>query len=46
VGSLSTQVLVRVFAAGAAATWIAGSYLSKTTDSLDRRLGLGEDWAG
>jgi cation:H+ antiporter len=46
VGSLSTPLLVLVFAAGAAATWIAGLFLSKTTDSLDRRLGLGDELGG
>ena len=45
-GSLSTPLLVLVFAAGAAATWAAGVYLSKTTDSLDRRLGLGDALGG
>jgi cation:H+ antiporter len=35
-----------VFVAGAGATWAAGVYLSKTTDSLDRRLGLGEELGG
>jgi cation:H+ antiporter len=46
VSGLSTPLLVAVFVAGAAATWIAGVYLSKTTDSLDRRLGLGEELGG
>jgi cation:H+ antiporter len=46
VGSLSTPLLVVVFVAGAVATWIAGLFLSKTTDSLDRRLGLGEALGG
>jgi cation:H+ antiporter len=32
---------VLVFAAGSVATWIAGTTLSKTTDALDRRFGLG-----
>ena len=44
--SLSTPLLVVVFVAGAGATWAAGLYLSKTTDSLDRRLGLGEALGG
>ncbi len=43
---LSTPLLVLVFAAGAAATWFAGISLSRTTDSLDRRLGLGEELGG
>ena len=31
-GALTTPLLVVVFAAGAMATWIAGTALSKTTD--------------
>jgi cation:H+ antiporter len=46
VGSLSTPLLVVVFVAGGAATWLAGIYLSKTTDSLDTRFGLGEALGG
>jgi cation:H+ antiporter len=46
VGSLSTPLVVLVFVAGAGATWMAGLFLSKTTDSLDRRLGLGEALGG
>jgi cation:H+ antiporter len=46
VGSLSTPLVVLVFVAGSAATWVAGLFLSKTTDSLDRRLGLGEALGG
>ncbi len=45
-GGLSTPLLAVVFAAGAAATWLAGVYLSKTTDALDSRLGLGEALGG
>jgi cation:H+ antiporter len=45
-GSLSTPLLVVVFAAGAVATWIAGTALSKTTDVIDRRLNLGEALGG
>ena len=44
--SLASPLLVVVFAAGAAATWVAGVLLSKTTDALDVRLGLGEDLGG
>jgi len=44
--SLSTPLLVLVFAAGAAATWAAGIALSRTTDVLDRRFGLGEALGG
>jgi cation:H+ antiporter len=46
VGSLATPILVLVFAAGAVATWAAGVTLSKTTDSLDARLGFGEELGG
>jgi cation:H+ antiporter len=46
VTSLATPVLLLVFAAGAVATWIAGVALSKTTDALDVRLGLGEELGG
>jgi len=46
VSSLSTPLLVLVFVAGAGATWAAGIFLSKTTDSLDRRFGLGEALGG
>jgi cation:H+ antiporter len=37
---------VLVFVAGSAATWAAGIYLSKTTDALDNRFGLGEALGG
>jgi cation:H+ antiporter len=39
-------VLLGVFVAGAVATWIAGTALSKTTDVIDRRFGLGEALGG
>ncbi len=45
-GALSTPLLVVVFVAGGVATWIAGVYLSKTTDALDTRFGLGEALGG
>ena len=44
--SLGTPVLVLMFAVAAIATWIAGTTLSKTTDALDERLGLGEELGG
>ncbi|PWU22298.1 MAG: sodium:proton exchanger [Candidatus Rokuibacteriota bacterium] len=44
--SLGSPALVFVFVAGAVATWVAGIYLSKTTDALDDRLGLGEALGG
>jgi cation:H+ antiporter len=37
---------VLVFAAAAVATWGAGVVLSKSTDALDARLGLGEELGG
>jgi len=46
VASLATPLLILVFAAGAAATWAAGVALSKTTDALDARLGLGQELGG
>jgi cation:H+ antiporter len=44
--SLATPWLVVVFVAGVGATWLAGVRLSKTTDALDFRLGLGEELGG
>ena len=38
--------MIVVFAAAAAATWVAGIALSKTTDALDTRLGLGAELGG
>jgi cation:H+ antiporter len=46
VSGLSTPLLVAIFVAGAGATWLAGIYLSKTTDALDARLGLGDALGG
>jgi len=46
VGGLSSALLILFFLGGAAATWGAGTQLSKTTDALDSRLGLGEDIGG
>ena len=43
---LSSPLLVLVFIAASAVTWFAGVYLSKTTDSLDVRLGLGQELGG
>lgn len=45
-GGLSTPLLVVVFVVAAAATWLAGTFLSKSTDSLDTRFGLGEELGG
>ena len=44
--SLATPLLVLVFVAGSVATWVAGTALSKTTDALDARLGLGQELGG
>jgi cation:H+ antiporter len=41
VSGFSSVLLVIIFLAGAAITWVAGVFLSKTTDSLDERLHLG-----
>jgi cation:H+ antiporter len=46
VSGLSSALLLLIFLAGAAATWAAGILLSKTTDALDARLGLGDDIGG
>ena len=43
---VATPLLLLVFAAGAAATWVAGMLLSKATDTLDARLGLGDELGG
>jgi len=46
VNALSNPLLILVFAAGAAATWIAGVFLSRATDALDERWHLGEAFGG
>ena len=43
---LATPFLVLVFIGGALATWFAGVSLSKTTDALDVRFGLGDELGG
>ncbi len=43
---LSLPVLLLVFAAAAGAVWVAGIFLSNTTDALDSRLHLGEALGG
>ena len=45
-GSLGSPLLVLIFAAGAAATWVAGTSLAKTTDALDNRFNLGDAIGG
>ncbi len=44
--SWGTPALVLVFALAGVATWVAGIYLSKATDVLDDRFGLGEAVGG
>jgi cation:H+ antiporter len=46
VAGLDSPLLVVIFVAGSAATWMAGILLSKTTDALDSRWGLGDDLGG
>ena len=43
---LGSPLLVVIFLAASAATWVAGVALSKTTDALDARFGLGEELGG
>ena len=43
---LGSPLLVAIFVAGSAATWIAGISLSKTTDALDSRFALGDELGG
>lgn len=44
--SLSLPILLLIFAAAAAAVWVAGVKLSDTTDVLSSRLGLGQALGG
>jgi cation:H+ antiporter len=46
VSGLASPLLLLIFLVAAAATWIAGNGLSKTTDALDARLGLGDELGG
>jgi cation:H+ antiporter len=46
VAGLGSPLLLLIFLAAAAATWTAGVALSKTTDALDARLGLGDELGG
>ena len=43
---LGSAFLLLIFLGAAAATWTAGVALSKTTDALDARLGLGDELGG
>ena len=45
-GALATPLLVVLFLAAAAATWVAGVSLSRSTDALDGRLGFGDALGG
>ena len=45
-GSLPLAANVAIFAAGAAAVWIAGIKLSDSSDVLSERLGLGQALGG
>jgi cation:H+ antiporter len=46
VAGLGSPLLLLIFLAAAAVTWVAGVALSKTTDALDARLGLGDEFGG
>jgi cation:H+ antiporter len=46
VAGLGSPLLLLVFLGASAATWTAGVALSKTTDALDTRLGLGDELGG
>lgn len=43
---LASPFLLLIFLVAAGATWAAGVALSKTTDALDSRLGLGDELGG
>ena len=43
---LGSPFLLLIFLAASAATWVAGVSLSKTTDALDARIGLGDELGG
>src|SRR5436190_21667933 len=46
VGDLPSPALIAIFIAAGVVTWVAGIALSRTTDALDLRLGLGEALVG
>ena len=43
---LAWPLLVLIFVAGSAATWVAGISLARSTDALDNRFGLGDAIGG
>ena len=43
---LGSPLILLIFLAAAGATWAAGIVLSKSTDALDARLGLGDEIGG
>lgn len=43
---LGSPLLLLIFLGASAATWVAGIALSKSTDALDSRLGIGDDLGG
>jgi cation:H+ antiporter len=46
VAGLGSPLLLLIFLGAAGATWVAGISLSKATDALDARLGLGDEVGG
>jgi cation:H+ antiporter len=46
VSGLGSPLVLLIFIVASAATWAAGITLSKTTDALDSRLGLGDELGG
>jgi cation:H+ antiporter len=46
VAGLGSPLVLLIFVVASAATWGAGITLSKTTDALDSRLGLGDELGG
>ena len=46
VGDLPSPALIAIFIGAGVITWVAGIALSRTTDALDLRLGLGEALGG
>lgn len=44
--SLSLPLLILIFIVGAAAVWLAGIQLSRTTDAIDTRFGFGQALGG